>query len=164
MHPWLASKDPERVERLVLCCTSARFESPDDWDSRAAAVRVDGVDAIADAVLERWFTPAFRESRSEVVEWGGNMLRNTPAEGYAGCCEAIRDADLRGRLGAISAPHARRRRGRRPGRTARRGRAHPGRDPRRTSRGRRAGGAHGQRRAARCGHAGGTGTPEPGRK
>jgi 3-oxoadipate enol-lactonase len=32
------------------------------------------------------------------------MLRETPPEGYAGCCEAIRDADLRGRLGEISAP------------------------------------------------------------
>jgi 3-oxoadipate enol-lactonase len=101
---WLASEAPERVEHLVLCCTSARFEPPDDWDSRAETVRADGVDAIADAVLERWFTPAFREDRPEVVEWSGSMLRGTPAEGYAGCCEAIRDADLRSRLEAIRAP------------------------------------------------------------
>ncbi|MCA1717162.1 MAG: 3-oxoadipate enol-lactonase [Actinobacteria bacterium] len=101
---WVASEAPERVERLVLCCTLARFEPPDDWDSRADTVRADGVDAIADAVLERWFTPAFRESHPEVVEWSGSMLRGTPAEGYAGCCEAIRDADLRSRLGAIRAP------------------------------------------------------------
>ncbi len=101
---WLASEAPERVERLALCCTSARFEPPDDWDSRAETVRADGVDAIADAVLERWFTPAFREGHPEVVEWSGNMLRGTPAEGYAGCCEAIRDADLRSRLEAIRAP------------------------------------------------------------
>ena len=101
---WLASEAPERVERLVLCCTSARFEPPDDWNSRAETVRADGVDAIADAVLERWFTPGFREDRPDVVEWGGNMLRNTPAEGYAGCCEAIRDADLHSKLGAIRAP------------------------------------------------------------
>ena len=161
---WLASEAPERVERLVLCCTAARFAPPEQWEERARTARAKGVGAIADAVLERWFTPPFRESHPGTVAWAGGMLRGTPAEGYAGCCEAIRDADLRGRLGAISAPHARRRRGRRPGRTARRGRAHPGRDPRRTSRGRRAGGAHGQRRAARGGHAGGTGTPEAGRK
>jgi 3-oxoadipate enol-lactonase len=101
---WLASEAPERVQRLVLCCTSARFEPPDDWNSRAETVRADGVDAIADAVLERWFTPAFREDRLDVVEWAASMLRGTPAEGYAGCCEAIRDADLRSRLGAIRAP------------------------------------------------------------
>ena len=101
---WLASEAPERVERLVLCCTSARFEPSEDWNSRAETVRADGVDAIADTVLERWFTPAFREGWPEVVEWSGSMLRGTPAEGYAGCCEAIRDADLRSRLEAVRAP------------------------------------------------------------
>jgi 3-oxoadipate enol-lactonase len=101
---WLASEVPERVERLVLCCTAARFAPPEQWDERAEAVRADGVGAIADAVLERWFTPPFRESNPEVVEWAGNMLRNTPAEGYAGCCEAIRDTDLRSKLGIIRAP------------------------------------------------------------
>jgi 3-oxoadipate enol-lactonase len=101
---WLASEAPERVERLVLCCTSARFEPPDNWDSRAETVRADGVDAIADAVLERWFTPPFHEDLPNVVEWAKSMLRGTPAEGYAGCCEAIRDTDLRSRLGAIRAP------------------------------------------------------------
>ncbi len=101
---WLAREVPERVERLVLCCTSPRFAPPDAWDSRAAAVRADGVGAIAGAVLERWFTSAFHESRPEVVEWAGRMLRDTPAEGYAGCCEAIRDADLNDSLGAIRAP------------------------------------------------------------
>ena len=100
---WIASEAPERVDRLVLCCTSARFD-PDAYNSRAQTVRVEGVGVIADAVLERWFTPAFRTDRPETVEWAGRMLRETPPEGYAGCCEAIRDADLRGRLGEISAP------------------------------------------------------------
>lgn len=101
---WLASEAPERVERLVLCCTSAWFFPPDDWEARAETVREQGVGAIAEAVLERWFTPDFRTSHPGVVEWSGRMLRETPAEGYAGCCEAIRDADLRSRLGGIRAP------------------------------------------------------------
>lgn len=32
------------------------------------------------------------------------MLRSTPREGYAGCCEAIGEHDLRDRLGAITTP------------------------------------------------------------
>jgi 3-oxoadipate enol-lactonase len=100
---WLAGEAPERVERLVLCCTSGRF-APEAYDSRARTVRADGVGAVADAVLERWFTPAFRASRPDVVEWARRMLLGTPAEGYAGCCEAVRDADLADRLGAIRAP------------------------------------------------------------
>ncbi len=101
---WLASEAPERVEKLILCCTSARFDPSDAWDTRAKTVRGNGVGAIADAVLERWFTPAFREQHPEVLEWAGGMLRNTSAEGYAGCCEAIRNAGLRPMLRGISAP------------------------------------------------------------
>src|ERR687889_864543 len=102
---WLASEAAERVERLVLCCTSARFD-PNAYESRARTVRQHGVAKVADAVLERWFTPALRESRPEVVEWAEQMLRDTPPEGYAGCCEAIAGADLPGRLGGIRAPTA----------------------------------------------------------
>ena len=80
---WLASEAPERVERLVLCCTAARFD-PEMYDARASKVRAEGVGSIADVVLERWFTPEFRAARPETVESAGNMLRGTPVEGYAG--------------------------------------------------------------------------------
>ena len=100
---WLASEAPGRVERLVLCCTAARFD-PEMYEARASKVRAEGVDSIADVVLERWFTPEFRAARPETVEAAGNMLRGTPVEGYAGCCEALRDADVRSRLGGIRAP------------------------------------------------------------
>jgi len=100
---WLAGEAPERVERLVLCCTAPRFDS-DFYDARAHKVRSEGVGSIADVVLERWFTPEFRAARPETVEWAGDMLRGTPTEGYAGCCEVLRDADMRSRLGEIRAP------------------------------------------------------------
>jgi 3-oxoadipate enol-lactonase len=100
---WLASEAPERVERLVLCCTAPRFD-PDFYDARAHKVRAEGVGSIANTVLERWFTPEFRATRPETVEWAGSMLRGTPTEGYAGCCEVLRDADMRSRLGEIRAP------------------------------------------------------------
>ena len=100
---WLASEVPERFERLALCCTAARLD-PESWRARAEKVRAEGVGAVADAVVERWFTPQFRASRPETHEWAGRMLRETDAEGYAGCCEAIRDMDLRERLDRITAP------------------------------------------------------------
>jgi len=100
---WLASQAPERVERLVLCCTAASFD-PDACSSRARTVREHGVAEVADAVLERWFTPDFRQGHASVLEWAGRMLRETPPEGYAGCCEAIAGADLGERLGDIRAP------------------------------------------------------------
>ena len=101
---WLASEAPERVERLVLCCTSALLGPPEMWTERAEVAREKGVAALEEAVVERWFTPRVRSEHPEEVERVGRMLRETPAEGYAGCCEAIREMDLRDRLGRIQAP------------------------------------------------------------
>ena len=101
---WVAAFAPERVERLVLCCTSARLGPPEAWAERAATVRSGGTAAVADGVLARWFTRAFRERRPEVAERVRAMLLATPAEGYAACCEAIAAMDQRQAIGAIAAP------------------------------------------------------------
>lgn len=101
---WVASEAPERVERLALLCTSALMEPPDAWEERARTARESGTAALAATVVERWFTPAFREAAPGIVEWAEGMIRSTPDEGYAACCEAIRDMDLRDRLGDIVAP------------------------------------------------------------
>jgi 3-oxoadipate enol-lactonase len=100
---WVAAHHPERVERLVLCCTSALLGPPEGWHQRAAIVRAEGVEAVADAVLERWFTPGFAASHPDVIQDMRSRLVATPAEGYAGCCEAIAAMDLTGDLPSISA-------------------------------------------------------------
>ncbi len=101
---WIASRAPERVDRLVLCCTSACFGPPEAWAERARTVRTRGLEAIADATMERWFTPPFRERRPEVAARYRQMLVATPPEGYAGCCEAIGAWDFRPELGSIAVP------------------------------------------------------------
>jgi 3-oxoadipate enol-lactonase len=101
---WVAAHAPERIERLVLCCTSARLGPPESWYERAATVRAEGVGAIADAVLGRWFTPRFHAARPDVIERWRTVLAGTPREGYAGCCEAIAAMDLTPDLPRIGAP------------------------------------------------------------
>ena len=101
---WLASEMPERVERLVLCCTSAQLGPRELWDERIRVAREEGMDALVDTVIERWFTPDFFSSNPEKVEKAARMLRETNPEGYAGCCAAIRDMDLRDRLPSIRTP------------------------------------------------------------
>ena len=101
---WVAAHAPERVDRLVVCCTSAQLGPPSAWLERAATVRAGGVAAIADAVLGRWFTPQFAAAHPEVIERMRRQLTSTPPEGYAGCCEAIADMDLRSDLPSIVAP------------------------------------------------------------
>jgi len=95
----LALDSPDRVEKLVLACTSARFGEPEAWYERAATVREHGVEAIADAVLARWFTPAFGDAGRF-----REMFLSVDREGYARCCEALARWDVRNDLGEIAAP------------------------------------------------------------
>jgi 3-oxoadipate enol-lactonase len=103
---WVAANAPERVQRLVLCCTSARFgpEASEVYRARAQTVREHTVDAVADGALERWFTPGFREAQPELMAQIRKGLTDTSSEGYAGCCEALAALDLHPALGSISAP------------------------------------------------------------
>jgi 3-oxoadipate enol-lactonase len=100
---WMAINAPERIDRLVLCCTSARLGPPQMWADRAATVRAQGVDAIADAGLQRWLSPAFIEREPEIAAGIRAMLVATPAEGYAACCGVIERMDQGPELGAIRA-------------------------------------------------------------
>lgn len=95
---------PERVTSLTLLCTSARFGEPEPWHERAAAVRDGGSQAVADAVVARWFSPAYADAEPSTVETMRAMIAGTPAEGYASCCEAIAGWDAVERLGTITAP------------------------------------------------------------
>jgi 3-oxoadipate enol-lactonase len=96
---WLGANAPERLDRLVLCCTAPRLPPAQQWLDRAASVRAHGVESIADSVVARWFTPRF----PDVTPWR-DMLASTPAEGYARCCEAIAAMDLRDELRRIKVP------------------------------------------------------------
>jgi 3-oxoadipate enol-lactonase len=98
---WVAANAPERVDRLVLACTSARFGEPEPWLERAAIVREQGLEPIADAVVARWFTPA---APPELVARFRRMLVATPSPAYAACCEALARWDFRDRLAEIDAP------------------------------------------------------------
>jgi 3-oxoadipate enol-lactonase len=98
---WVAANAPERIDRLVLACTSARFGEPGPWLERAAVVRDQGLEPIADGIVARWFTPA---ARPEVVARFRQMLVDTPRDDYATCCEALARWDFRDRLGDIRTP------------------------------------------------------------
>ncbi len=71
---------------------------------RAHLVGISLGGAIADAAMQRWFTPGFRDGRPEVVADFRERFAACDAEGYASCCEALAKFDLRGRLGGIEAP------------------------------------------------------------
>lgn len=100
----LAAREPHRVDRLVALCTSALLPPASAWHDRADLVRSRGTRAVADAVVERWYTGAFRASEPRRVADAVAMVSATPAEGYAACCEAIAGMDLVADLPRIKAP------------------------------------------------------------
>lgn len=99
----LAAREPGRLDRLALLCTSAHIGSG-IYGDRARLVRAGGTGSIAPAVVERWFTPEFRAREPETVARMEAMIAGIPDEGYAGCCEAIDAMDLRPDLPRIAAP------------------------------------------------------------
>ncbi|KFG70887.1 3-oxoadipate enol-lactonase [Microvirga sp. BSC39] len=100
----MAVRAPGRVQSITLCCTAAKIGTPELWADRIGAVETGGIEPIAGNVLQRWFTPLFRETRADELAGWRNMLVRTPAHGYAGTCAAIRDADLRPDAGRIAVP------------------------------------------------------------
>ncbi len=100
----LALARPDLVAGLLLSNTGARIGDAETWNARLDALATHGLAAMADAVLERWFSPAFRDARPAEIEGYRAMLTRTPAEGYGICCAAIRDTDLRGRAAEIRVP------------------------------------------------------------
>jgi 3-oxoadipate enol-lactonase len=101
---WLAAHAPDRVERLAVLCTSAYLPPASGWLGRAAQVRAEGTGSVADAVIGRWFTPGFPDAHPDIVDPLRETFTGIPAEGYAGCCEAIAALDLRPALATIGAP------------------------------------------------------------
>ncbi|WP_119166095.1 3-oxoadipate enol-lactonase [Algihabitans albus] len=100
----LAAAAPERVTGLVLCCTAQKIGTAEIWNERIAGIRAGGLESLADAVMERWFSPAFRETRAAELALWRNMLLRTPAKGYSALCAAIRDADLTAGTKSLSVP------------------------------------------------------------
>jgi 3-oxoadipate enol-lactonase len=100
---WLGVHAPERIGRLIAANTAARIGTTTLWTERMRTVRSEGMRAIADATMVRWFSLSFRDRNPTIVERFRSMLAGAPAPGYAGCCAALRDADVRGDLGRIRA-------------------------------------------------------------
>jgi 3-oxoadipate enol-lactonase len=99
---WLGLNAPDRISSLVLANTSPKFGTRETWDARLQSVRQGGVAAVADAGLERFFSP---ENRASI--WGQTIravLLGTDPMGYAGCCAALRDVNFTEDAGRIHAP------------------------------------------------------------
>ena len=98
----LAVKRLDQVRAMVLSNTAAKIGTPLSWHERTAAVAGGGIEAIADGVLEKWFSKKFRET-PEISLWRA-MLTRQPVAGYSGCCAAIAGTDFYTTTAALTLP------------------------------------------------------------
>lgn len=99
-----ALRYPDRLAALVLCDTAPRLGDAAAWQARIDTVRGEGLSAIADAIMERWFSDSFREDRADDLAGWRNLFLRTDAAGYCGTCATLRDTDLTDAIARIATP------------------------------------------------------------
>jgi len=100
----LAAKRPEHVKAMVLMDTAHRIGTTEMWNQRIDGVTKDGIAPLADAIMQRWFTPAYRSPDNPDFVGYTAMLTRTPIDGYAGTCAALRDTDYTAQTSGLTLP------------------------------------------------------------
>lgn len=90
----LAAERLDLVRAMVLSNTAVKIGTPAMWEDRIAAARAGGIEALADATMERWFSKKMRRDDPSTVEIWRNMMTRTPLEGFIGTSAAISETDL----------------------------------------------------------------------
>ncbi len=98
----LAVKRMDQVRAMVLSNTGAKIGTVSMWQDRIDAIAAGGIEALADPVMERWFSRNFRKGH-EINAWR-NMLTRQPAEGYVGCAAAIAGTDFYTTTASLTLP------------------------------------------------------------
>jgi len=100
----LAFDRPDRVRGLVLAGTLPKIADAAFWDARIAVLEQKGLEAVADSVVPRWFTEAFKAEQPEAYRGYRTMLARQPLAGYIALCQAVRDFDATDRASGLSTP------------------------------------------------------------
>ena len=102
----MALSHSDRLESLVLADTAAIIpdEAQPVWQERIDAVRQEGMAAVAETTLQRWFTPNYLNRKLPEIDQIRQQILMTPVAGYIGCSEAIRRLNYLDQLAAIQTP------------------------------------------------------------
>jgi len=100
---WLAINAAERLLKVIAASGGPKAGSPEVWNSRIEGVKKDGLAPLENSI-ERWFTEDFVSANADLIKALKSAHANCSAEGYIGCCAALRDMDLRSGLASITTP------------------------------------------------------------
>ena len=102
----LAVRRPDLVEALGLVDTTAWYgpDAPTAWAQRATEARTEGLRALSDFQLTRWFSDEFRMANKELCLRLLDIFAANDLESYVSSCHALGAADLREGLVGIDLP------------------------------------------------------------
>lgn len=104
---WLGIHAAERFSGIAVCNSAARIGTAEAWAERAAMVRQGGAKAMAELAESspgRWFTEPFIDAHPGLTQQAQAWIAGIDPEGYAACCEALAQSDLRPDLERIAVP------------------------------------------------------------
>ncbi|WP_340648565.1 3-oxoadipate enol-lactonase [Pseudoxanthomonas winnipegensis] len=101
---WLGLNAADRLARLAVCATAGKIGTAESWEARIAQVRAQGLKALAEGTVMRWFTEHYTDTHEEQVRAVLDTFLATSPEGYVGCCNAVGQADFRHDLAGIAVP------------------------------------------------------------
>ncbi|WP_254868230.1 alpha/beta fold hydrolase [Corynebacterium sp. Marseille-P4321] len=100
---WLAAHSG-RVDKAVFCATATFLGGEEKWAEKTTTAREEGTQALADGMMQNWFTDDFRSQHADVVEWVREMVCSIDDEGYAQNGDALATWDFEGDLAQITCP------------------------------------------------------------
>jgi 3-oxoadipate enol-lactonase / 4-carboxymuconolactone decarboxylase len=101
---WVAAQAPQRVTHLALANTSPQFGARANWETRIASVEKNGMAAIVDMAMQRFFSPDTLAKENPHVGSIRSVFLGTDPVGYTRCCAALRDVDHNDLLQKIKSP------------------------------------------------------------
>lgn len=104
---WLGIHAGSRFNAIAVCNSAAKIGTSQGWKERAAMVREGGqasMRALAESSPGRWFSADFVNAHPTEVQRAQAWIAGIAPQGYAGCCEALAESDLRDDLHRITTP------------------------------------------------------------
>ena len=100
---YLGIHHPDRLHKLILSNTDSKIGTAENWNERINTINEQGMQAIVDGTMEKWFTPSYHKTNPARVAQMKELFLANKTAGYSACCAAIGAADFRSEIKKITA-------------------------------------------------------------
>jgi 3-oxoadipate enol-lactonase len=101
-----AQKHPDRLDKVIVCDTPCQSTptSTQQWEERIVVAQKQGMEALVEPTVGRWFPPAVLEAKPPHVDKVRAMIRTTPVNGFIGCAAALANHDYASAVATVTRP------------------------------------------------------------